>query len=171
MLRPFRDNRMMRISARADYAVRAALDLARHDGDDLRSADSIAESGDIPPSFLEAILASLRKSGLVESKRGASGGYRLALPPASISVGDVIRAVDGPLVFVRDARPSDLQEAAMDESLLRLWVALRASVRNVLDATTLAQLASGTLPDDVEHLLSEPSSWLNAPVGVGVRSD
>ena len=161
----------MRISARADYAVRAALDLARHHGQDLRSAESIAEAGGIPARFLEAILTSLRKSGLVESKRGASGGFRLAQQPSSISVGDVIRAVDGPLVFVRDARPSDLEEGSTDASLLRLWVALRASVRNVLDVTTLSQLVSGELPQTVEQLLREPSSWLNASVNFDVRPD
>lgn len=161
----------MRISARADYAVRAALDLARHHNEELRSTESIAEAGAIPTRFLEAILSSLRKSGLVESKRGSNGGYRLAVDPASISVGDVIRAVDGPLVFVRDARPSDLEGIATDAGLLRLWVALRASVRNVLDATNLAQLAGGELPDSVERFLLDPNSWLNAPVGFGAQDD
>jgi Rrf2 family protein len=107
----------------------------------------------------------------VESRRGASGGFRLAQQPSVISVGDVIRAVDGPLVFVRDARPSDLDEGATDASLLRLWVALRASVRNVLDVTTLSQLASGELPPPIEQLLRQPSSWLNAPVNFHVGSE
>lgn len=154
----------MRISARADYAVRAAIDLARHHDTDLRSAEAISEAASIPSSFLEAILTALRKSGVVESKRGSGGGYRLATDPSRISVADVIRAVDGPLVFVRDARPSDLTHVESDPALLRLWVALRASVRAVLDETTLEQLAAGKLSAHVEELLTHPDSWSNAPI-------
>lgn len=152
----------MRISARADYAVRAALDLAQHFHDGLRSAEAIADRSAIPASFLETILTALRKAGVVESKRGARGGYRLAQDPAAISVADIIRAVDGPLVFVRDERPSDMDGGDTNPSIMQLWVALRASVRKVLDDTTLAHLAAGEFPSHVVDLLNDPASWANA---------
>lgn len=154
----------MRISARADYAVRAALDLTTHFGKSPRSAESIALDGSIPASFLEAILTALRKGGIVESRRGAHGGYLLARPPAEITVADIVRSVDGPLVFVRDARPSDLEYNITHPGLLNLWVALRASVRSVLDETTLLQLSLGELPPHVTRLLAEPGAWENAPL-------
>lgn len=158
-------NWLMRISAKADYAVRAALDLTENYGSELRSAESIAADKQIPASFLEGILTSLRKAGVVESKRGAGGGYRLAAHPSKTSIGDIIRAVDGPLVFVRDTRPSDLPEADGSPTLAKLWVALRASVRSVLDSTSLEQLATDSLPDHVKLLLTRPDSWSNAPAG------
>ncbi|GAB3603797.1 RrF2 family transcriptional regulator [Microbacterium aureliae] len=151
----------MRISARADYAVRAALSLARAaDGEHL-SGDRIATEQHIPAAFLEGILGALRKGGIVTSRRGAAGGYRLAGPAAGISVADVIRAVDGPLVFVRDERPSELEYPTGDEALVALWVALRASVRRVLDETSLADLAAGALPPMVRDLADDPESWVS----------
>lgn len=151
----------MRISARADYAVRATVAIAQA-ADDVISADAVAESQGIPGSFLEGILTSLRRAGIVTSRRGAAGGYRLALPASTVSVADVIRAVDGPLVYVRDARPSDVDYAQEQEALAALWVALRANVRAVLEATTIADLAAGSLPASVQALADEPRAWLNA---------
>ncbi|RCL91882.1 MAG: Rrf2 family transcriptional regulator [Microbacterium sp.] len=151
----------MRISARADYAVRATIAIARA-GEAVISADAVAEAQGIPGSFLEGILTSLRRAGIVTSRRGAAGGYRLALPATTVSVADVIRAVDGPLVYVRDARPSDVDYAQEQEALAALWVALRANVRAVLEATTIADLAAGSLPESVQALADEPRAWLNA---------
>jgi Rrf2 family protein len=151
----------MRISARADYAVRAAIALA-HVGDDERmAAEQIATEQGIPATFLEGILSALRKAGIADSRRGAGGGYRLALPASEVSVADVIRAVDGPLVYVRDSRPSELEYPSGGEQLVTLWVALRASVRRVLDETTLADLAAGQLPLGVRELSDDPESWVS----------
>lgn len=151
----------MRISARADYAVRATVAIAQA-GDEVISADAVAEAQGIPRSFLEGILTSLRRAGIVTSRRGAAGGYRLALPASSVSVADVIRAVDGPLVYVRDARPSDVEYLEQHEALATLWVALRANVRAVLEATTIADLATGSLPASVQALADEPRAWQNS---------
>ena len=151
----------MRISARADYAVRATIAIARA-GEAVISAAAVAEAQGIPGSFLEGILTSLRRAGIVTSRRGAAGGNRLALPATTVSVADVIRAVDGPLVYVRDARPSDVDYAQEQEALAALWVALRANVRAVLEATTIADLAAGSLPESVQALADEPRAWLNA---------
>tara|TARA_B100000378_G_scaffold105936_1_gene84632 strand:- start:1609 stop:2367 length:759 start_codon:yes stop_codon:yes gene_type:complete len=153
----------MRISARADYAVRATVALARTSGDELVQAERIAEEQGIPAKFLEGILLTLRRAGLVHSRRGANGGYRLALRADEISIGDVIRAVDGPLIFVRDERPSELDYPPAQDSLATLWVALRSSVRRVLDATTVADIATGQLPSIVTGLAAEPGAWENGP--------
>lgn len=149
----------MRISARAEYAVLAATALARAWGRGLISADEIAASQRIPAGFLEGILTTLRKAGLMTSRRGQAGGFALSRPPEEISVGDVIRAVEGPLVYVRDARPSALVYPEGPQVLVGLWVALRASVRGVLDGTTLQDLADGVLPEDVRRLAENPESW------------
>ncbi|MGW9114604.1 RrF2 family transcriptional regulator [Microbacterium sp. NPDC055683] len=146
----------MRISARAEYAVRAAVFLARAPG--RLSSPRIAADEDIPAKFLEGILTSLVRAGIVASRRGANGGYELARPADAVTVADVIRAVDGPLVFVRDQRPSEMAE---EGALLQLWVALRANVRSVLEGTTLADLAAERLPPDVAALTSDPVAWEN----------
>jgi len=151
----------VRISARADYAVRACVELAARGGERAVSVDSLAEAQGISATFLERIAADLRRAGLVASVRGAAGGYRLARPADDVTVADVIRAVDGPLVFVRGARPSDLAYDGSAEPLTTLWVALRASVRSVLEAVTLADLAAGTLPPDVRPLADAPEAWGN----------
>jgi Rrf2 family protein len=150
---------LMRISARADYAVRAALMLAAAPDDALVSSESIATAEEIPASFLEGILTSLRRAGIAESRRGANGGFRLARDAASVSIADVVRAVDGPLVFVRDSRPSDLRYTGASTGLLDVWVALRASVRSVLEETSLASVVAGELPDHVRRLADDPSAW------------
>lgn len=151
----------MRISARADYAVRAAVSLARAGADEHVSGERIATEQQIPATFLEGILGALRKGGIVTSRRGAAGGYRLAAPASDISVADVIRAVEGPLVFVRDERPSEIEYPPGGEALVTLWVALRASVRRVLDDTSLAALASGDLPPVVREFAADPESWVS----------
>jgi Rrf2 family protein len=150
----------MRISAKADYAVRAAeLAAARDDGP--VPAETLARAQGVPYRFLEAILSDLRREGIVTSRRGARGGYVLARPADRVTVADVVRAVDGPLVYVRDERPADLEYAGAASSLLHVWVALRASVRAVLEQVTLADLAAGTVPDAVRRLTEDDEAWRN----------
>ncbi|MGW5771627.1 RrF2 family transcriptional regulator [Streptomyces longwoodensis] len=152
----------MRISARADYAVRAVLELAvRQGGGDPVKAESIAAAQDIPHKFLEGILGDLRRAGVVDSRRGGGGGYRLARAAEAITVADVIRAVDGPIVSVRGVRPTDLSYAGSAEPLLPLWIALRANVRRILEGVTVADIAADALPEPVRALAAEPAAWEN----------
>ncbi|MFF8289396.1 RrF2 family transcriptional regulator [Streptomyces sp. NPDC016309] len=151
----------MRISARADYAVRAALLLAVGERSDPLKAEAMAEAQEIPHKFLEGILNDMRRGGLVTSQRGVNGGYRLARPAGEISVADVVRAVDGPLVSVRGVRPPELSYSGPAESLLQLWIALRANVRSILEGVSLADVASGRLPEGVHALAEDPAAWSN----------
>ncbi|MEU5661561.1 RrF2 family transcriptional regulator [Streptomyces longwoodensis] len=152
----------MRISARADYAVRAVLELAvRQGGGDPVKAESIADAQDIPHKFLEGILGDLRRAGVVDSRRGGGGGYRLARAAEAITVADVIRAVDGPIVSVRGVRPTGLSYAGSAEPLLPLWIALRANVRRILEGVTVADIAADALPEPVRALAAEPAAWEN----------
>ncbi|MER6358628.1 Rrf2 family transcriptional regulator [Streptomyces sp. NPDC001634] len=151
----------MRISARADYAVRAALQLAASGDDGPLKAEAIADAQDIPHKFLESILNDMRRGGLVLSQRGGNGGYRLARPAESISIADVIRVVDGPLVSVRGVRPPGLSYTGPAESLLPLWIALRSNVREILDGVSLADVASARLPAEVSALSDAPGAWVN----------
>ncbi len=150
----------MRISAKADYAVRAAIELAAADGDAPTKGEAIASAQAIPPKFLENILADLRLAGLVTSRRGADGGYRLARPASEITVADIIRAVEGPLASVRGERPEDVEYAGRAEPLQRVWIAVRASLRGVVENVTLADLAAGKLSREVEALAQDPEAWL-----------
>ena len=136
----------MRVSAKADYAIRAAVELAAA-GEGPTKGDRIAQAQEIPVNFLENILVDLRNAGIVASRRGADGGYWLARPAAEISLADVIRAVDGPLANVRGVRSEQIEYAGSAEPLRDVWVAVRASLRSVLEAVTLADLAAGELPE------------------------
>ncbi|MGQ4513276.1 Rrf2 family transcriptional regulator [Streptomyces sp. DW26H14] len=151
----------MRISAKADYAVRAALQLAAAPDGEPLTAETVAEAQQIPHKFLEAILNDMRRGGLVVSQRGANGGYRLAAAPDTISIADVIRMVDGPLVSVQGVRPPDLSYTGPADSLLPLWIALRAGVRQILDGVTLDDVVTGRLPADVMALADAPAAWAN----------
>jgi Rrf2 family protein len=146
------------LSARADYAVRAAVHLAGSPDRPVKG-DVIAEAQGIPFPFLGAILRDLRGAGIVRSQRGAEGGYWLAAPAAQITVADVIRAVDGPLAWVRGVRPEDLEYAGTARSLQVVWIAARANLRDVLEAVTLADVAGGQLPTRIRELAAEPSAW------------
>jgi Rrf2 family protein len=148
----------MQISARGEYAVRAALGLAAAHPLTVPS-HALASEQDLPHKFLEAIMADLRRAGLVRSIRGAEGGYQLIRPPGDISVGAVLRAVDGPLAAVRGRRPEETAYGGCASHLPELWVALRAAVRAVLDEVSLAQVASGRLPAKVRRLLDGPDAW------------
>jgi len=148
----------VRVSAKADYALRAALELARSDDGPVKG-ERIATAQDIPLKFLENILLELRHHGIVSSQRGTVGGYWLARPAEDITLAEVIRAVEGPLANVRGVRPESLDYPAGTESLRDVWIALRASLRGVLEAVTLADLAAGELPDEIRERASDPEAW------------
>ena len=150
----------MRTTAKADYAVRAAVELAAVGSGDPVKAEQIAEAQSIPLNFLENILAELRRAGIVESRRGAAGGYLLARPAEEITLADVIRAVEGPLANVRGISPDLLEYEGSAERLRDVWVALRASVRAVLEQVTLADVAKGELPPHIAELTQSPDAWL-----------
>jgi Rrf2 family protein len=148
----------MRTTAKADYAVRAAIELASVG--ELANAEQIAQAQGIPLNFLENILRDLRRAGIVESRRGQSGGYALARPADEITVADVIRAVEGPLANVRGQAPEALAYPGAAAKLRDVWVALRANVRGVLEGVTLADLARGELPPHVEELTRDADAWV-----------
>ena len=148
----------MRLSARVDYALRATVQLAVS-GDDPVSAERIAAAQEIPAKFLESILLQLRRGGLVTSRRGPDGGHQLALPATRISLADVIRVIDGPLLGVRGHRPEQLGYPGAAAALQDVWIALRASEREILESVTVADVAAGTLPDNVRRLAEDPKAW------------
>ena len=149
----------MRVSAKVDYAVRAAIELAAAEPGRPIKGDRIAQAQGIPLKFLENILTELRHAGLVRSQRGAEGGYWLARAPEEISIADVIRAVEGPIANVRGVGPHDVEYAGSAERLRDVWIAVRASLRSVLERVTLADLARGELPAGVAELASDPEAW------------
>lgn len=156
----------MRLSARVDYALRAVAELASVDSaaDGTRpatpvTADRIARAQRIPPKFLESILLQLRRAGVVHAQRGPEGGYWLARPAGEISLADIIRVVDGPLAHVRGQRPEDLGYEGAASALQEVWIALRASEREILDMVTIADVATGKLPARVCDLAADPRAW------------
>jgi Rrf2 family protein len=148
----------MRVSAKADYAIRAMVELASAGGGPLK-AERISQAQEIPVKFLENIMGDLRNAGLVRSQRGAEGGYWLAKPAGEIDLAQVIRVVDGPLANVRGHRSEEVSYAGSAESLRDVWVAVRASLRRVLEAVTIADVASGELPPGVAELVSDEDAW------------
>ena len=148
----------MRVTAKADYAVRAAVELAACDGM-LVKADDLARRQAIPRQFLDNILLDLRRAGIVVTQRGSEGGSRLARSADAITVADVMRAIEGPLAAVRDIRPERLEYGGAAAELPRVWVALRASLRAVLEHVSLVDVASGRLPDVVERLVADDDAW------------
>ena len=153
----------MRITAKVDYAVRAAAELAAHAADHGARApmkgDAVATAQGIPVRFLESILAELRRSGIVGSQRGSEGGYWLARPAGEVSVADIIRAVEGPLADVHGTPPEEATYDGAAADLQRVWIATRVALREVLEATTLADIASGALPERVVDLAARPDGW------------
>ena len=150
----------MRVTAKADYAIRAAVELAALDGQGPIKGERIAQAQEIPLKFLENILGDLRHAGIVRSQRGVEGGYWLARPAQEISVADVIRAVEGPIANVRGVGPESVEYGGSAERLREVWVAVRASLRGVLETVTIADLAAGRLPEEVEALARDPDAWL-----------
>jgi Rrf2 family protein len=150
----------MRISAKADYAVRAVAELAADHGEKPVKAERIANAQGIPLNFLENILGELRHAGIVRSHRGAEGGFRLAKPADQLTVADVIRAVEGPLASVRGGPPEDASYDGAASSLPRVWIAVRANLRRVMEEVTIADIASSELPDSVQALTEDPGAWI-----------
>lgn len=152
----------MHVSAKADYGMRALLELAaayREDPTRLVKGEAIATAQGIPLKFLEGILRQLRQSGIIASQRGAEGGYRLDVSPSRVSIADVVRALDGPLAAVRGQRPEDVEYRGASEHLREVWIALRASMRQVLEGISLEDVATNAIPADIAALLEDPQAW------------
>jgi Rrf2 family protein len=149
----------MRISAKADYAVRAVAELAAAEGDKPVKAERVATAQSIPLNFLENILGELRHAGVVRSHRGADGGFRLAKPATEVTVADVIRAVEGPLASVRGGPPEDAHYNGAAATLPTVWIAVRANLRRVMEQVTIADIAAGELPAAVQDLAKDPGAW------------
>ncbi len=150
----------MRISAKADYAIRATAELAATEGGHPIKAELVAHAQDIPLKFLLNILSELKHAGIVQSYRGAEGGYHLARPADQITLAEVIRAVEGPLASVHELRPEQVEYRGAAAALREVWIAVRASLRSVLEAVTVADVAAGSLPAPVEELANDPDAWL-----------
>ena len=148
----------MRVSARADYALRAVAELAVADGR-LLNREELSTRQRIPVQFLESVLLALKHAGVVQSQRGAKGGFRLARPPDSISLADVIRAVDGPMADVRGDRPETVEYEGAAQHLRDVWIAVRASLRAILEQITIEDLVRGRMPRAVRRLTEDPESW------------
>jgi len=146
------------VTAKADYAVRAMLELGTTDGG-LVKADAIAAAQGIPRHFLDNILTDLRRAGLVATQRGADGGSRLARPADAITLADVMRAIEGPLAAVRDTRPEQLRYDGAAATLPEVWIAVRAALRGVLEQVTVADVVAGRLPRAVQQLVADPDAW------------
>lgn len=149
----------VKVTAKAEYAVRAMLELSAT-GDGLIKGERIARSQAIPLKFLENILVDLRHADLVHAQRGSEGGYRLARDPQEITLGAVFRAVEGPLASVRGQSPESMAYEGSAEHLRTVWIALRASLRSVLDDLTLADVVAGRLPPSIQRLTEAPDAWL-----------
>jgi Rrf2 family protein len=149
----------VRVSAKADYAVRAMIELAGSGEATPVKGELIAQSQEIPVRFLENILAELRHAGLVHSRRGIDGGYWLAKSAEEIALADVIRAVEGPLATVRGEPADELQYADDLKPLQQVWIALRANIRDVLETVTLDDVASDQLPEPIREIANQPDVW------------
>jgi Rrf2 family protein len=150
----------VRISAKADYAVRAAVELAAATDEKPVKAERIATAQGIPLNFLENILGELRHAGIVRSHRGAEGGFRLAKPATELTVADIIRAVEGPLASVRGGPPEEAEYPGAAATLPRVWIAVRANLRRVMEHITVADIAGGQLPKSIDKLAEDPEAWI-----------
>ena len=148
----------MRVSAKADYAVRAAAELAAADEGPVKGG-VLAEAQDIPLQFLEHILLELKHAGIVRARRGAKGGYWLAKPADEVTVADIVRAVEGPIANVQSNPPESIEYSGNAQHMQEVWIAVRANLRAVLEEVTLADLVSGELPSVVSDLAAAPDSW------------
>jgi Rrf2 family protein len=149
----------MRVSAKADYALRAVAELAA--AGETMNRERIAAAQGIPMEFLESILLELKYVGIVQSQRGARGGFRLARPAADISLADVIRSVDGPMANVRGSRPEEVEYPGPAAHLRDVWIAVRASLRELLESTSVQDLVDGKLSARVRRLTQVPDAWVS----------
>ena len=148
----------MQVTAKVDYAVRALLELAAG-GEGRMTRDELAAAQDIPPRYLEAILGQLRQAGLVQGQRGSSGGYTLGRAADKITIAEISRAVDGPLSLVQGERPEAVTYEGASAHLADLWIGLRAAIRSVMEAVTVADVLAGHLPSAVQQLVDDPDAW------------
>jgi Rrf2 family protein len=148
----------VKLSARADYAVRAAVELAAMDPEPAKR-EQLAQAQHIPERFLGTILLDLKRAGIVRTQRGTAGGYRLARPPRRITLADVIRAVDGPLANIRGERPEQVVFSGSALPLREVWIAVRASLRSVLEHVTIADVARNSLPSELLALTLDEDAW------------
>jgi Rrf2 family protein len=144
----------MRVSAKADYALRAMAQLASEPPERPVNAEHIAEMQDIPVRFLLGILGELKRARLVRSSRGSAGGYALSRPPDQITLAEILRIVEGPLVNLHDARVGELGHRGAAKALTDVWKAVRSNVRSVLEEVTLADVVAGSLPPVIRALAS-----------------
>jgi len=149
----------MHVTAKADYAIRAVVELVDSSQERPSTIDAVAQAQGISPSFLVDILAQLRSAGFVRSQRGPEGGYWLARPPDELNIAHIIRAVEGPLVGVRGQRPEEVEYVGSAKSLQQVWIAVRANMRKVLEHVTVADVAAGKLPKDVLALTRKEEAW------------
>jgi Rrf2 family protein len=148
----------VRVSAKADYAVRAAAELAAAEEGPIKG-ERLADAQEIPLQFLEHILLELKHAGIIRARRGAKGGYWLARPADDITIAEVVRAVEGPIAHVQSSPPEAIEYRGNAKHLQEVWIAVRANLRAVLEQVTLADLVSGELPPVVEHLTESPDAW------------
>jgi Rrf2 family protein len=148
----------VRVSAKADYAVRAAAELAAAEEGPIKG-ERLAEAQDIPLQFLEHILLELKHAGIVRARRGAKGGYWLAKPADEVTIAEIVRAVEGPIAHVQSLPPEAIEYRGNAKHLQEVWIAVRASLRTVLEHVTLADLVSGQLPDEVAELARSKDAW------------
>src|SRR5690349_10781610 len=149
----------MRVSAKSDYALRALIEMASRQDGRAVSAEELGRLQEIPHGFLQAILADLRRNGIVMSQRGQSGGWRMGRDASEVSVADVIRAVDGPLVSVYGLRPEAVSYNESAEVLQHVWIAARSSLREVFEEVSIQQLADGDLPAAVTKRTADEDAW------------
>lgn len=149
----------MRVTAKSDYALRALIEIARRGDEGPVSAEEIGRLQEIPHGFLQAILADLRRAGILVAQRGQSGGWRMNRDPDEVTVADVIRAVDGPLVSIYGLRPEAVEYNERAAVLQHVWIASRRSLRDVLESVTVRQLAEGKLPRAVSSRTSDEDAW------------
>jgi len=145
----------LRISAKAEYATRAMIELAAQPEGKMLKVDELAGAQSLSAAFLVDILSDLRAARLVRSQRGREGGFGLARPASEITVADVLRAIDGPLVSIRDVSISELRYTGSTAALLDVWMAMRAGMRSVLETTSIADVAGADLPAHVAALAGE----------------
>ncbi|GAB3569189.1 RrF2 family transcriptional regulator [Spelaeicoccus albus] len=149
----------MRVSAKSDYALRAVIELAAAPDGSAISAEQLSQLQEIPHGFLQAILADLRRDGILVSQRGQAGGWRLAKAASDVSVADIIRAIDGPLVSVYGLRPEAVTYNDSAASLQHVWIAARSSLRDIFEEVTVRDLADHRLPDQVASRLDDQEAW------------
>jgi Rrf2 family protein len=150
----------VRISAKVDYAVRAAIELAATPDAKPIRAERLATAQGIPLDFLQNILSELRHAGIVRSHRGVDGGFRLARDADQVTIADIIRAVEGPLATVRGGPPEYSTYPGAATALPRVWIAVRKSLRSVVEHVTVADVARGELPEAIDRLAEDPDAWI-----------